>query len=82
MARSLVNGSTELEVVEHVMLQNMWEYYVTEMPDESGIGWALVVGDVTEYGTIDQQAIDNYSSSRTNKLDDLLPAPNWYWKNA
>ena len=82
MARTLVKGNAELEVVEHVILQNMWEYFVTEKPDEHGVGWALVVGDAVEYGTVAEYDIRKYGISRTTDLTELMPAPNWSWKNA
>ena len=52
--RQMIKGNIKLGVVAHVILRNLWEYYITELPDESGLGMALVMGDYTEYGTITQ----------------------------
>ena len=46
--RQIQKGDATLNVVAHVILKNFWEYYITELPDADGIGWALVVGDCTE----------------------------------
>ena len=35
-------GST-VDVIEHVILSNLWEYYILEEPDEHGVVLALVV---------------------------------------
>ena len=77
--RQITNGHTTLNVVAHVMMCNMWEYYITESPDANGIGWALVCGDVVEYGSISQHDIDNYGIHYTTDLTDLLPPPQWEW---
>ena len=80
--RQITNGHTTLNVVAHVMMCNMWEYYITESPDANGIGWALVCGDVVEYGSISQDDIDNYSMSYTTQLNDLLPPIGWQWADS
>lgn len=72
------DGST-LNVVAHAVLSNMWEYYITELPDEHGIAWALVVGDAVEYGTVAQADIQQYAISYTTDLTELLPPPHWQW---
>jgi len=77
--RQIQQGNAKLNVVAHVMLSNMWEYYITELPDTDGIGWALVVGDATEYGSIAQYDIDTHGISTTMQLDELLPPPGWHW---
>ena len=46
--RKMINGDMKLEVHAHVILKNMWEYYITELPGEDGVGIALVMGDYTE----------------------------------
>jgi hypothetical protein len=69
---------TTVDVIEHIMLSNMWEYYILEAADENGIAFALVVGDYTELGSVSMEEIAPYISSRTTDLN-LLPAPNWSW---
>ena len=75
----MINGDMKLEVQAHVILKNMWEYYITELPGEDGVGMALVMGDYTEYGTIAKQDIDNHGISYTTDLSDVLPAAGYSW---
>ena len=42
--RQIQQGNAKLNVVAHVVLSNLWEYYITELPGDDGVGWALVVG--------------------------------------
>ena len=71
-------GNT-VNVIEHIMLHNMWEYYILEAADEDGIAFALVVGDYTEMGNVSMDEIAPYIVSRTTRLDEIMPAPNWSW---
>ena len=86
--RQITQGNSTLNVVAHVILRNMWEYYSTELPDDTGIGWALVMGDAVEYGSIAQADIDAYGISYTTKLDDtdrmfpLMPPIGWEWADS
>ena len=80
--RQITQGNSTLNVVAHVILRNMWEYYITELPDENGIGLALVMGDVVEYGSIAQADIDAYGMSYTTQLDDLMPPVGWAWADS
>ena len=69
-------------VVEHIILKNMWEYYILKTDldeDDDKYKTALVVGDYTEIGGVDLREIEPYVVSRTRSLDDLLPPPGWEW---
>ena len=79
--RQMIKGNIKLGVVAHVILRNLWEYYITELPDESGLGMALVMGDYTEYGTITQDDIREYGISYTTQLDDVMPATGYSWED-
>ena len=68
-----------INVIQHIILKNGWEYYVTEAPDEDGIFFALVYGHETELGSVSLDEIRPYISSRTNDLAELMPAPQWEW---
>ena len=74
------DGDAE-EVIEHIILQNMWEYYILEAPDENGIAFALVVGDYTELGNVSMDEVAPYIISRTTKLNEVMPAPQWRWEH-
>ena len=72
------HGDT-VEVLEHIMTSNLWEFYILEAADESGIAFALVVGDYTELGYVSMDEITPHIVSRTTDMDEIMPAPNWSW---
>ena len=77
--RQMINEhGTTVNVIEHIILTNYWEYYILEEADEYGIAFALVVGDYTELGNVSIDEITPYIVSRTTNLD-IMPAPNWRW---
>ncbi len=77
--RQIRKGNATLNVLEHAILKNLQEYYITESPDDDGVLWALVVGDAIEYGTVAQYDIDKHGISYTTQLDELMPPPEWQW---
>ena len=72
------HGNT-IKVIEHIILRNYWEYYIVEAADEDGIAFALVVGDYTELGYVSMDEIAPYIMTRTNDMDEIMPAPMWSW---
>ena len=71
---------TTINVVQHIIVKNMWEYYITdEVTDSDDIKFCLVVGDETELGDVWLEEIKPYIITDTTKLNDVLPAPNWVW---
>jgi hypothetical protein len=77
--RQMINSSgTIVDVIEHIILGNYWEYYILEAADENGIAFALVVGDYTEMGSVSMDEIAPHIVSRTANLD-IMPAPEWSW---
>ena len=83
--RRMVNGNIKLDVVEHIILRNMWEYYVlanepdTHAPDPD-IVYALVMGFNDEIGTVSLSEIKPHVISRTTQLDDIMPADGYGWE--
>lgn len=76
--RNIETGS-EIEVAEHVMTRNFWEFYL-EKPEESGIAFGLVMGAETELGYTDMNEIKPYVISRSAPEDcEIMPAPGWEW---
>ena len=69
---------TTVDVIEHIILRNYWEYYILEEADENGIAFALVMGDYTEMGNVSMDEIEPYIVSRTTSLD-IMPALRWAW---
>jgi len=74
------HGNT-VKVIEHIILSNMWEYYILEEAFEgAGIAFALVVGDYTEMGSVSMDEIAPYIVSRTINLDNVMPPYlGWTW---
>ena len=69
-------------VVEHIIIKNMWEYYILKTDldeDDDGYRTALVVGDYTEIGGVYMPEIEPHIVSRTSDLGELMPPPGWEW---
>ena len=83
--RKMVKGNLKLDVVEHIILRNMWEYFV--LADEAGdepdsdIKYALVMGFNDEIGTVSMSEIEPHVFSRTSDLDGILPASGYQWED-
>ena len=81
--RKMTKGNLKLEVVEHIILRNMWEYYVLagEEGDEpdSDIKYALVMGFEDEIGPVSMSEIKPHIFSRTTDLDEIMPATGYEW---
>ena len=82
--RKMTKGNLKLKVVEHIILRNMWEYFV--LADEAGdepdsdIKYALVMGFNDEIGTVSMSEIKPYIISRTTDMSELLPASGYHWE--
>jgi len=71
-----------INVVEHIMTKNMWEFYIMDDPENvrpEGYATALVMGHETEIGDVYLPEIEPYIVSRTTRLDEVFPAPGWSW---
>ncbi len=78
--RQMVNEyGSKINVVEHIILRNGWEYYVTDNKFDTDITQCLVMGFETELGDVYMPEISPYIISKTNKLGDVMPAPGWKW---
>ena len=77
------NSKQKLEVVEHIILKNFWEYYVINAKniDDDDIKLCLVIGFETEIGYVSMDEIKPYILSRSKKLDNIMPPPNYNWVN-
>jgi hypothetical protein len=82
--RKMVKGNLKLKVVEHIILRNMWEYYIladepdTHAPDPD-IVYALVMGDHDEIGTVSLSEIGPHIFTRTTELNTIFPAAGYSW---
>ena len=84
--RRMIKGNLKLDVVEHIILKNMWEYFV--LSDESQNDWvsdtpdvvyALVMGFNDEIGCVSLSEIQPHIISRTSRLDEIMPADGYEW---
>ena len=79
--RQVTNGTITLDVVGHAMTKNAWEFYITEAPNDEGIGYALVCGDAVEIGSFDWNEIEPHLWTYTTKLEELMPPIGWQWSD-
>ena len=54
--RNIINSNNEdtsepFAVAQHIILRNMWEYYLEE-PDENGIAFGYVMGMANEWAAL------------------------------
>jgi len=77
---------TTVKVVRHLILTNLWEYYIIDDPefefDANGdIQYAYGVGLAQEFGTISMKEFKPFIKSDTTNLKEVAPAPDWQWKD-
>jgi hypothetical protein len=70
-----------INVIEHIILRNFWEYYVTDQNYGEGLQFCLVLGDYEELGDVYLPELSPYIVSRTKKLASVMPAPGWEWES-
>lgn len=82
------DNGIEINVLAWVMTTNGWEYYITEMPDKDGIGYAYVQGFENEFGTFSMDEIKPYMklyktadtfSTNVNDTNYIAPPEGGYW---
>jgi hypothetical protein len=71
-------GST-INVVEHIILRNGWEYYVTDEKFDDDTIQCVVMGYETEIGDVYMPEIKPYIVSKTKNLNELAPCQGWEW---
>ena len=76
------NNGFDLEIKQYYMTLNGLEFYVTELPDENGIGEALVVGDFQEIESFSLKVIKAsiILFAEKENLMGIMPPDGWYWK--
>ena len=68
-----------INVVEHIMTRNLWEFYITDNKHDDDIVEALVMGHETELGDISINSIKPFISMRTYDMSGLLPPEGYEW---
>lgn len=74
-----IGSDLTINIVEHWMTQNFWEYYITDAVHDDDIVTALVLGYEDEIGYISLSEISPFVISKTKCLDDVIPPPGWNW---
>ena len=79
----MTKGDLKLEIVEHIILKNYWEYYILKDDEYSteDIKTAVVMGDATELGDVSLAEMEPYIKTRTSNLSELMPAAGYKWEN-
>ena len=87
--RQMIKGNLKLDVVEHIILRNMWEYFVLSdegqsdwVSDTPDVVYALVMGFNDEIGCVSLSEIQPHIISRTSRLGEILPASGYQWEDA
>tara|TARA_R100000008_G_scaffold29370_1_gene16181 strand:- start:753 stop:1022 length:270 start_codon:yes stop_codon:yes gene_type:complete len=69
-------------VARHVILRNLWEYYIEE-PNENGATFGFVMGFENEWGSVDYNEIKPYiiSEMKGAGLYEIMPPEGYYWED-
>ena len=70
-----------INVTEHLMTKNLWEFYITDDKHSDDIVRALVMGYSTELGDISLAEIKPFVTMRTTDLNEILPPEGYVWEN-
>jgi hypothetical protein len=75
------DGSKSILIIrEHIILKNLWEYYITTSEHiNSDIQYAVVVGFEIEYGTVSLNWVKPYIITKTKDLSKIMPAIGYHW---
>jgi len=68
-----------IDVIEHIVTRNFWEFYIIEKLDDDR-AFALVHGHETEMGYVSMKEISPHIISRTSELEELFPPIGWVKK--
>ena len=75
------DGGEPFAVSQHLILRNMWEYYLEEA-DKEGFAYGLVMGTVNEWGYVSLDEIKPYVISKATgaELDEIMPPEGYHWE--
>lgn len=74
------NGTHKVKVLEHIILRNLWEYYVLDDENNTNdVKFCYVLGFENEFGDVPMEEIKPYIITRTKDLEDVMPAPGYRW---
>ena len=71
---------TIMNVVQHIMTRNMWEYYISdEETNDRDLKFGFVMGLEDEIGYIYLPEVYDHILSKTSNLKDVMPAKGYVW---
>lgn len=81
MKTMIDSHGNKVQVIEHIILRNFWEYYVLKAKTNTKkIKLCFVMGVENEMGDVDMDEIAPYIMTRTTNLDEVAPAVGWSWE--
>ena len=77
-------GSIVITVIEHIMLKNMWEYYVLKEPGYplgDDVQWVFAMGFENEYGTFSRSEMREADAvwHQTRDMSGMAPPEGFRW---
>lgn len=75
------NPSIKLNVTRFMMTKNMWEYFITDNPENEDIVEAYVMGFESELGDISIKEISPFTIVDTNELQSVMPPQGFVWED-
>jgi hypothetical protein len=85
--RNIINANNEdtsepFAVSQHIILRNMWEYYLEE-PDKDGIAFGFVMGFENEWGSVDLKELKPYIISKASgsELNEVMAPAGYVWED-
>jgi hypothetical protein len=80
--RKMEKDGIVINVVQHIIIKNFWEYYITdEETNDKDLRFGLVMGYETELGYIYMPEIAPFVITKTKKLDEIMAASGWKWSD-
>jgi hypothetical protein len=79
MKQMINKYGSKINVVEHIILKNGWEYYVTDDKHDKDTIRCVVMGFETEIGDVYMPELKGHIISRSKDLQDLAPAEGFEW---
>lgn len=84
-AKLRLNGTVH-NIFGFIMLKNAWQVFITELPDEDGIGFAYVCGFESEFGSFSMDEYKGHILSQLIGIDTdpeseryVMPPPGGEW---
>ena len=69
-----------LEVSQHIITKNFWEYYLTEEEtNDDDVKFGYVMGFENELGYVYLPEIKPYILNSTKNLNEVMPADGYEW---